>query len=112
MNQSNNKHIWSLQNNKRSKEQRNIFKPTGKKPKNKTALYILSLAGVFLIVSFLMTYFSEVLLEACLFNNFCFNSNDDLILYTLYVFTNIIVVVLSIIGAYMIGKKLADLIKK
>ncbi len=108
----NEKKTWSLQKDLRTGEERNVFKPKGIKPKNKTFLYLFSLIGVFLIVSFLMTYFSEVRLEACLFNNFCFNSKDDLILYTLYVFTNIAVVVLAIFIAYMIGKKLANIIKK
>lgn len=106
------KNTWSLQNDKRSEEERNVFKPTGKKPKNKIDLYLLSLAGAFLVVSFLMTYFSEDPLEACIFNSFCFNSKDDITIYTLYVFTNIVIVVLAIFGAYLIGKKLADLIKK
>ena len=106
------KKTWSLQNDKRSEEERNVFKPTGKTPKKKTALYVLSLAGVFLLVSFLMTYFSESVMEACFTRSFCFNSKNDLMFYTLYVFLNIVIVILSIFGAYLIGKKLANLIKK
>ena len=30
--------IWSLQNNKRSEAERNVFQPTGKKPMNKNVL--------------------------------------------------------------------------
>ena len=34
--------IWSLQNNKRSEEERNVFQPTGKKPINKNIFYLFS----------------------------------------------------------------------
>ncbi len=106
------KKIWSLQNDKRTEEERNVFKPTGKTPKNNTTVYLLSLAGVFLLVSFFMTQFSEKILEACLTDTFCFNSKDNVLVYTLYVFLNIIIVVLAIFGAYIFGKNLADQIKK
>jgi uncharacterized protein YqhQ len=106
------KNTWSLQNDKRTEEERNVFKPSGKKPKNKTKMYLLSLAGVFLIVSFLMTYFSETVMESCLAKTFCFNSKDDIVIYTLYVFLNIVIVISAIFGAYIIGRKLAKLIKK
>ena len=105
------KKTWSLQNDKRTEEERNVFKPTGKTPKNNTAIYLLSLAGVFLLVSFLMTYFSDKPLEACV-GTFCFNSIDYLVVYSLYVFFNIVIVVLAIFGAYVFGKKLADLVKR
>ena len=105
------KNTWSLQNDKRTEEERNIFKPTGKTPKNNTTIYLFSLAGIFLLVSFLMTYFSETVMEACLTRTFCFNSKDDIIIYTLYVFLNIVIVISAIFGAYIIGKKLANLIK-
>ena len=106
------KKTWSLQNDKRTEAEQNIFKSKGEKPKNKTLTYLVSLAGLFLLVSFFMTFFSKTLLEACVFKNICFNSKDDILLYTLYVFINIVVIVLAIFGAYMIGKRLADLIKK
>ncbi len=106
------KNTWSLQNDKRTEEERNVFKPSGKKPKNKTKTYLLSLAGVFLIVSFLLTYFSKTVLEACLTKTFCFNSKDDIVIYTLFVFLNIVIVISAIFGAYIIGRKLANLIKK
>ena len=112
MSNSENKSVWSLQNNKRTEEERNIFKPTGKKPINKTKTYLLSLAGVFLIVSFLMTYFSETVMEACLTKTFCFNSKDNIVIYTLFGFLNIVIVISAIFGAYIIGRKLANLIKK
>ena len=103
---------WSLQNDKRTEEERNVFKPTGKTPKNNMKLYLLSLVGVFLLVSFLMTYFSDKTMEACLTDTYCFNSKDNVLVYTLYVFFNIVIVVLAIFGAYIFGKKLSDLIKK
>jgi len=103
---------WSLQNDKRTEEERNVFKPTGKTPKNNTTKYLLSLAVVFLLVSFLLTQFSEKTLDACLTDTYCFNSKDNILVYTLYVFFNISIVVLAIFGAYIFGKKLADLIKK
>jgi uncharacterized protein YqhQ len=106
------KNTWSLQNDKRTEEERNVFKPSGKKPKNKTKTYLLSLAGVFVIVSFLLTYFSKTVLEACLTKTFCFNSKDDIVIYTLFVFLNIVIVISAIFGAYIIGRKLANLIKK
>lgn len=105
------KKSWSLQNNKRTEAERNVFKPTGKSPKNNTTVYLISLAGVFLLVSFLMTYFSEKTLKACI-GEFCFNSKENLIFYSVYVFFNIVIVVLAIFGAYLIGKKLGNLIKK
>ncbi|NNL15246.1 MAG: hypothetical protein HKO81_01230 [Flavobacteriaceae bacterium] len=103
---------WSLQGDKRTEKERNLFKPTGKSPKNNTVIYVFSLAGVFLLVSFLMTYFSETVLEACFTNSNCFNSKDNIFLYTIYVFLNIVIVVLAIYGAYMVGRKIANIIKK
>lgn len=105
------KKTWSLQNDKRSEAERNIFKPTGKSPKKKFKLYLLALAGVFLLVSFLMTYFSEKTLNECI-GSWCFNSKDNLIIYSLYVFSTIVIVVLAIFAAYLFGRKLADQIKK
>ena len=105
------KQTWSLQNDKRTEVERNVFKPTGKSPKKKITIYLISLAGVLLLVSFLMTYFSESVLEACLTKTFCFNSKDNVIIYTFYVFTNIIIVVVAIFSAYLIGRKLANKIK-
>ena len=105
------KKTWSLQDDKRTEAERNIFKATGKSPKNNTKLYLISLASVFLLVSFLMTYFSEKILQACI-GTFCFNSKDNLALYTFYVFFNIVILVLAIFGAYLFGKKLGKLIKK
>ena len=105
------KKSWSLQNNKRTEAERNVFKPTGKSSKKKTTRYLISLVGVLLLVSFLMTYFSENVLEACFTKSFCFNSKDNLIIYALYVFSNILIVIVASFGAYLIGRKLASKIK-
>lgn len=101
---------WSLQNDKRTEAERNIFKPTGKSPKQTFKWYVLALSAVFLLVSFFMTYFSEDVLEACV-AGYCFNSKDNFMVYTLYVFVTIVIVVLAIFGAYMFGRKLANAIK-
>ena len=101
---------WSLQNDKRTETERNIFKPTGKSPKSKFKWYLVALAAVFLLVSFFMTYFSEKVLSACI-GEYCFNSQDNLLVYTLYVFFTIVIVVIAIFIAYIIGKKLADFFK-
>ena len=37
------KQTWSLQNNKRTEEERNVFNPKEKKPKSKTVIYLISL---------------------------------------------------------------------
>lgn len=103
---------WSLQNDKRTEEELNVFKPTGKAHKNNATLYLISLSGIFLLVSFIMTFFSEKTMEACLTDTYCFNSKDNVLIYSLYVFFNIVIVVLAIFGAYIIGKKLADLFKR
>ena len=88
------------------------FNPKEKKPKSKTVIYLISLSGVFLLVSFLMTYFSESVMEACFTKTFCLNSKDNIVIYTLYVFLNIVIVISAIFGAYIIGRKLANFIKK
>lgn len=108
---SNEKTGWSLQNDVRTEEERNVFKPTGKKPKKKHTLYLIAVIVAFLVVSFIMTYFSETTLEACITDTFCINSKDNLILYSFYVFITIVTVVLAITFAYLFGKRFADLIK-
>lgn len=104
------KKTWSLQNNKRTEAERNIFKATGKSPKQKFKWYLVAFAIVFLLVSFFMTYFYENVLYACI-GSYCFNSKDNLLVYTLFVFFTIVIVVLAIFIAYIIGKKLADWLK-
>ncbi|MCX7549281.1 hypothetical protein [Xanthomarina sp. F2636L] len=101
------KTLWSLQDNKRTEDQRNAFKPTGKKPKNKTPQYILVSLLVLFVVSFLLLQMYQEALETCITDTFCINSKEDVLLYTLYVFANICIVVLAIVGAYAFGRKMA-----
>ena len=72
--------IWSLQNNVRSEEERNVFKPTGKKPKSNNWKYVtVVLIGLF-SVSYLMTQFQKEAITICLTSDFCFNSQQDRLL--------------------------------
>ena len=68
------KTIWSLQSDKRSEEERNVFKPTGKHPKNKTLAYIIWALVVVLISSFALTFLQEASKEICFTSGFCFDS--------------------------------------
>ena len=111
MNNSPKKTVWSLQDNIRTEDQRNAFKPTGKKPRSKTPQYLVISVLVLFLVSFLLLQMYQETLETCITEDFCINSKDNLLLYTLYVFTNICIVILSIVGAYAIGKKLSQYIK-
>ena len=100
--------IWSLQNNKRSEEERNVFQPTGKKPIRKEIKYFVVSFFVMLLLSFLLTQFSTQNEEICLTDNFCFFSKTNQVYYTLYVFGNLLVLILGVFIAYKIGKKLGD----
>ena len=101
--------IWSLQNNKRSEEERNAFKPTGKKPRNKNVVYLLSALGITLLMSYVLSLFSRETVRFCfLIDSYCFNSTENPILYTLYVFMNLWILILGITIAYLIGKKIGD----
>ena len=105
------KTVWSLQNNKRSEAERNVFKPTGKAPKNKTLTYIIWVIVVLFAASFSLTFLQEDAIDVCLTSTFCFNSKDSLGLFALYIFMNIVILVLAIFGAYIIGKKIGDKFK-
>ena len=109
---SDKKQVWSLQNNVRTEEERNVFKPTGKKPKNKTLSYILVSLLVVFVSSFALTFLQTKSTEICFTSSFCFNSKENILLYTIYIFLNIIIVVLAILVAYLIGRKLGNLIKR
>ena len=100
--------IWSLQNNKRTEEERNIFKPTGKKPNKNGLKYILIVLIGLLSISFVMTQFVKESIDICIFSNFCFNSIEDKLLYTLYVFVTNVILVFGVYFAYRIGKYLAS----
>ncbi len=82
--------IWSLQNNKRSEAERNVFQPTGKKPMNKNLLYVILAIGISLLVSFVLSQFTSQSTEFCfLLESYCYNSIQHPIAYTFYIFTNI-----------------------
>ena len=106
------KNVWTLQNDKRSEDERNVFKPTGKQPKSKTRGYVIWALVLILISSFALTFLQEESKEICFISSFCFKSNEDVLLYTFYIFLNIIIVVLAILVAYIIGRYLGNLIKR
>ncbi|MDP5000651.1 MAG: hypothetical protein NWQ15_02035 [Flavobacterium sp.] len=104
--------IWSLQNNKRSEAEQNVFEPTGKKLMNKNVVYIFSAIGIILLMSFALSQFSKEATNFCfLIENFCFNSEENPIAYTFYVFVNLWILILGIGIAYLIGKKLGNYLK-
>ena len=105
------KTVWSLQNDKRTEAERNVFKPTGKQPKNKTLQYIIWVFVAILAASFALTFAQENAKDVCIVSDFCFNSKENIALYTAYIFINIIIVLLAIVVAYIIGKKLGDRFK-
>jgi len=111
MSNSPKKTIWSLQDNKRTESERNAFKPTGKKPKNKTVQYVAVALLVLFGLSFLLIKIYEETLETCLWESFCINSKDNVLLYTVYVFLTMCIIIGSIIGAYALGKRLGHKIK-
>lgn len=113
MNTEEKKVVWSLQNNKRTEAERNIFKPTGiKKKQVKASQYIIISLLIILVSSFSMTFIAEKSSKICFIPSFCFQSKENIFLHTLYIFINILIVLLTIIVAYIIGKKIGDKIKK
>jgi hypothetical protein len=100
--------IWSLQNNKRSEEERNVFKPTGKKTIRKEFIYFTIAFFSLLLLSFLLTQFSTQNEEICITDDFCFFSKDNILYYTLYVFGNLLIIIIGLFIAYKIGKKIGD----
>lgn len=100
------KTVWSLQNDKRTEAERNVFKPTGKQPKNKTKMYLFWAIIIVFAASFSLTFLQEKAIEVCLTSEFCFDSKENILLYALYIFVNILVIVLAIFGAYIVGKKI------
>lgn len=111
MSSSQKKTTWSLQDNKRTEVERNAFRPTGKTPKKHTLIYVLVSIGVLLAFSFLLTHIYDETLETCLTTTFCFNSKDDVLSYTLFVFFNLAIVIFAVFGAYIVGKKLGNYFK-
>ncbi|WP_412984189.1 hypothetical protein [Pontimicrobium sp. IMCC45349] len=105
------KTVWSLQKNKRTQEERDVFKPTGKAPKNKTLSYVIWAIVMLFAASFSLTFLQEDAIDVCITSTFCFNSKDSIGLFALYIFINIVVIVFAILGAYIIGKKIGDKFK-
>ena len=104
--------IWSLQNNKRTEAERNVFQPTGKKPMYKNGVYILSAIGITFLMSFALSQFSKETTNFCfLIESYCFNSTENPLAYTFYIFMNLWILILGIGIAYLIGKKLGDRFK-
>ena len=107
-----NKVIWSLQNNKRTEEERNVFQPTGKKPLNKNLVYALSALGITFVLSYVLTYFSEDNTDFCfLIERYCFSSDENPMAFTLFIFMNLWILILGIGVAYLIGKKIGEAFK-
>lgn len=99
--------IWSLQNNKRTEAERNVFAPTGKKPVSKNLVYILLAIGITFLMSFALSLFSKETTQFCfLIDNYCFNSTENPIAYMFYIFMNLWILILGIGVAYLIGKKI------
>jgi uncharacterized membrane protein len=104
--------IWSLQNNKRTEAERNVFEPTGKKPMNKNVVYVLSALGITFLMSFALSLFSKETTQFCfLIDNYCYTSTENPIAFTSYIFLNLWILILGITIAYLIGKKIGDRIK-
>jgi hypothetical protein len=104
--------IWSLQHNKRTEAERNVFQPTGKKPMNKNVVYILSALGITFLMSFALSQFSKETTHFCfLIESYCFNSTENPVAYTFYIFMNLWILILGIGVAYLIGKKIGVLFK-
>lgn len=104
--------VWSLQNNKRTVEERTVFKPTGKKPMDKNIIYVLVSVSVLLLLSFLLTQFDAEDKEFCfLIDSYCYSSLHDKSLYVLYTFLNLLIVIIGFFLAYFVGKKLGNKFK-
>lgn len=104
--------IWSLQNNKRSEEERNAFKPTGRKPKSNGPKYVAVVLLALLVVSFLMTQFQKEVVSVCITSNYCIDSEIDKFQYILYVFITNVILVFGIYFAYKIGVFIGNKLKQ
>jgi len=104
--------LWSLQNNKRNQEERNAFKPTGKKPKSNGPKYVTVVLIGLLALSFLMTQFQKTTINVCITSTYCIDSEHDTFQYVLYVFITNVIVVFGIYFAYKIGVWIGEKLKK
>lgn len=100
--------IWSLQNNVRSEEERNVFKPTGKKPKSNNWKYVAVVLIGLLAISYVMVQFQKKEIYVCFISDFCFNSQQEKLFYIVYVFITNVILVFGIYFAYRLGKWLAN----
>ncbi|MFQ3239201.1 MAG: Na+/proline symporter [Olleya marilimosa] len=105
------KKTWSLQDNKRTQAERDLFKATGKPKKNKNVTYLLSVIGALLLVSFILPKLYDEVITICITDTICLNSEHNYILYPLYIFCTIVVLILAIYGAYVVGKKIGEKFK-
>lgn len=105
------KKTWSLQDNKRTDAERNLFKATGKPKKNNNILYGFSVVVGLLVISFLLPQLYEDTVTVCITDTFCLNSKVDVFLYPLYVFFTIVILILAVYGAYVVGKQLGNKFK-
>ncbi|WP_159022831.1 hypothetical protein [Formosa sp. L2A11] len=112
MSNSQQKTSWSLQDNKRSETEREAFKPTGKSPKKLSKMYISIAILITYLTSLTLTVGSKKKLEMCLTSDFCFNSKDNVFLYSFYVFSTIVIIVLAILIAYKFGKRFGNAVKQ
>lgn len=100
--------LWSLQNNKRTEQERVNFQPTGRKPKKNGIKYVLAvLLGIFAL-SYVMVQFQKTVAYVCFTNDFCIDSENDVVLYIFYVFITNVILVFGVYFAYKIGKKLSE----
>lgn len=101
--------VWSLQNDKRSEVERNIFKQNGKKPMNNNIIYIVTSIGFLLLLSLLLTQLNTKEKEFCfMLDSLCFYTSVDKMLYVLYTFLNLLISIIGIFIAYTIGNKIAN----
>ncbi|WP_299778523.1 hypothetical protein [uncultured Formosa sp.] len=112
MSSSQQKPSWSLQDNKRSETEREAFKPTGKAPKRLSKMYVGIVILITYLTSLTLTVGSKKTLEMCLTSDFCFNSKDNVFLYSFYVFSTIAIIVLVIFIAYKFGKRFGNAVKQ
>ncbi|OIQ30805.1 MAG: hypothetical protein BM564_00925 [Bacteroidetes bacterium MedPE-SWsnd-G2] len=105
------KTIWSLQHNKRKPEERDQFKPTGKTKGSNSVTYGLVAFAIIFVVSLLLVWMSPKTLTTCFTDTYCISSNTHFFGYALYVAFTIVLIILAIMGAYIVGKKLGERFK-
>lgn len=89
-----------------------MFQPTGKTTKKNHGRYVLSVLGVLLIISYLLTFFAEKKIQICLTESLCFNSYDHPLVYGLFVYFNVLLLVFGVYFAYRFGSYLGRKLKR